>query len=205
MARDVVLLHVATMTNLVAALGWAISLVALDPDVAAAARAGERPVVDRAGLEAVRLGQRSIMMRTVLRPVRVDDGETVFDVEPPTIVATMLPLTNLGAAPGLDRWRPDRWLDDPRSGEPGLATPELVTTYGHGSHRCPARRFSMSAIARTVIGLWSRFDLLPRYDVPPQALPFQIGGVGRAAAPCLIDYRRLNPSRAAAPGGPGSS
>jgi cytochrome P450 len=204
-ARDVVLLHVATMTNLVAALGWAIAFVALDPDSAAAGRAGDRPAVDRAGLEAVRLGQRSIMMRTVLRPVRVDVGDTSFEVDPPTIVATMLPLTNLGAAPGLDRWRPDRWLDDPRSGEPALATPELVTTYGHGSHRCPARRFSMSAIARTVIGLWSRFDLVPRSEAPPEPLPFQIGGVGRPAERFLIDYRRVSPSRPAAPGGPGSN
>ena len=129
-ARDVILLHVATMTNLVAALAWTIVRVLLDERATTEARAGDRAAIDRCSLEAIRLAQRSIMMRTALRDVELDDGETVRNVARGTIIATMLPVTNLA--------------------EP----PEHVTTFGHGSHRCPAKRFSMSAIAVSIVRLF---------------------------------------------------
>ncbi len=57
-----------------------------------------------------------------------------------------------------------------------------VTTFGHGSHRCPAQRFSVSAIVRTLAQLLNNFDLTAGFDeiVP---LPAQIGGVARSARP----------------------
>ncbi len=169
-ARDVVLLHVATMTNLVAALGWAIVRVLLDDDALASVIAEDRPAIDACTLEAIRVGQRSIMMRTALRPVEVDDGEATHQVDRGTIIATMVPVTN----------------PDPTT------PPELVTTFGHGSHRCPARRFSMTAIARTLVQLCSTFALDPEFDATPESLAHQIGGVGRAATPCPVSYRRLS-------------
>ena len=42
-ARDVVLLHIATMTNLFAALGWTLAQLALDPGVLARVAAGDDP------------------------------------------------------------------------------------------------------------------------------------------------------------------
>lgn len=149
-AYDVVLLHVATMTNLVAALGWAL-LAAL-----------ERPdePVDLVALEAIAAAQRSIMMRTALRDLEVDG----WAVRRGTIVATMLPVTH------------------------GETEPTLITTFGHGSHRCPAKRFSMTAIARTVAALRSTFELT--VATVPDVLEYQIGGVGRPAGPCPVTYVR---------------
>lgn len=163
-ARDVVLLHVATMTNLVAALGWLVVRTLVDGGVDAV-RVADRAEIDRRSLDAVRRGQRSIMMRTALRPLSFDDGRQVWDVEPGTILATMVPITNEEDGP---------W----------------VTTFGHGPHRCPAKRFSLSAMARALVALGEEYDMAPRFGRLPASLELQIGGVGRAATPCEVDYVR---------------
>jgi cytochrome P450 len=187
---DVVLLHVATMTNLFAALGWTLALVLLHPDVRARLEAGTDPaLMDRVALEAVRLGQRSIMMRAVLAPCDVYDGDTVYRLERGVVLATMVPLTNTGAAPGLDTFDPDRWAGRRLRDEGALAAREQVTTFGHGSHRCPAQRFSLSAIGRAVQRLLATYELEPAFGAL-RPLPLQIGGVARAADPCPVAYRR---------------
>jgi cytochrome P450 len=170
-AGDVVLLHIATMTNLFAALAWTLALVLLRPT--------DMPL-DRCALEAVRLGQRSIMLREVLRPFTFDDGHRPYALERGVQLATMLPLTNTDR-PGAE-YDPSRW------GDRALHHDVTVTTFGHGSHRCPAQRFSLSAIVRTVGRLRETFAMTPQFDaVTP--LPSQIGGVARSASPCPVVYR----------------
>ena len=56
-ARDVVLLHVATMTNLVAALGWTMVRVLHDGTSAEAVAAGDVATVNRRALESIRPAQ----------------------------------------------------------------------------------------------------------------------------------------------------
>ena len=187
---DVVLLHIATMTNLFAALGWTLALVLLHPEVRARIEAGDDPtLLDRTALEGVRLGQRSIMMRTVLAECEVRDGEQTYRVEPRMVLATMVPLTNTTAAPGLDRFDPDRWSGRRLRDEDALAAREQVTTFGHGPHRCPAQRFSLSAIGRSVDRLLATYVLEPDFGAV-RPLPLQIGGVARAADPCPVTYTR---------------
>jgi cytochrome P450 len=187
---DVVLLHVATMTNLFAAIGWTLCLVLLDADVAGRVAAGADPAyLDRCALEAVRIGQRSIMMRSVLRACTFDDGVAEYALAPGVILATMLPLTNTTVLPGLTRFDPDRWAGRRLRDEAALPARELVTTFGHGGHRCPATRFSLSAIGRAVGRLCTTFELHPRFDAV-RPIPSQIGGVARAADPCPVDYVR---------------
>jgi cytochrome P450 len=171
-AGDVVLLHIATMTNLFAALAWTVSQVLLHPT--------DSPL-EQCAFEAVRLGQRSIMLREVLRPLVFADGENQYHVSRGVQLATMLPLTNserVGAA-----YEPGRWS------ERALHHDVAVTTFGHGAHRCPAQRFSVSAIVRTVGKLLSTFEMTPEFaEVVP--LPAQIGGVARSAQPCVVGYHR---------------
>jgi cytochrome P450 len=195
---DVVLLHVATMTNLFAALGWTLCLVLLDPGVrtrvertARDADGADRGYLDRCALEAIRIGQRSIMLRSVLKPHELDDGRTRFRLDPGVLLATMLPLTNTTALPGRAGFDPDRWAGRRLRDGDALDAKEVVTTFGHGAHRCPAQRFSLSAIGRAVERLFATFDLRAGFD-SVRAVPSQIGGVARAADPCPVDYvRRL--------------
>jgi len=186
-ARDVVVLHVATMTNLFAALGWTLAQLALHRDVLARVAAGDAQLLERCALESTRIGQCSVMLRTVMQEVEIDDGRTRYALAPGVILATMLALTNTSAAPGLDVYDPDRWDGRRLRAEDQLPTREAVTTFGFGPHRCPAQRFSLSAITRTVGRLAARYDLTAKFDAV-RPVPEQIGGVARAADPCPIGY-----------------
>ncbi|HEY3724182.1 MAG TPA: cytochrome [Acidimicrobiia bacterium] len=187
-AGDVVLLHVATMTNLFAALGWTLALVLLHPDVHQRIIDGDDAGLERSVLESIRLGQRSIMMRTVLAPCTVRDVSATYELPPGVVLATMVPLTNTTAAPGFDGFDPDRWDGRKLREERALPARELVVTFGHGPHRCPAQRFSLTAIGRAVRALVDAYELVPAFDAV-RPLPLQIGGVARAADPCPVAYR----------------
>jgi cytochrome P450 len=186
-ARDVILVHLGSMSNLFAALGWTIVDLLLHPDVQARVRAGEEGLLERCALESTRLAQRSIMLRAVLRPTTVTDEATTWSVEPGDVVATFLPLTNTSAMPGLEGYDPDRWLRRRLRDEDQLAARELVTTFGHGRHTCPAMPFSLSAMTRSVQRLLDAHDLEAGFD-GARPLPGQIGGVARADGPCPMHY-----------------
>jgi cytochrome P450 len=103
------------------------------------------------------------------------------------MIATMLSVTNTSAAPGLDHFDPAHYRGRRLAPSVVLPTKELVSTFGHGIHTCPAQRFSVSAIVIAVRSLLERFDLEPRFT---EALPRtrQIGGVARAERPCVVRY-----------------
>jgi cytochrome P450 len=186
-ARDVVLLHVATMTNLFAALGWTLALLATHPAALERVRTGDASYRERCALEAIRLGQCSVILRTVLRDIEIDDGKALYRVQRGVTLATMLALTNTTSLPGFDTFDPDRWDGRRLRAESSLPAREAVTTFGFGPHRCPAQRFSLSAITRVAHGLADRYDLDARFT-KVRAVPEQIGGVARAADPCPIAY-----------------
>jgi cytochrome P450 len=192
-ARDVVLVHLASMSNLFAALGWMLVDLMQRPELLARVRAetkrGDTDLVERCALESTRLAQRSIMMRTVLAPVDVDTGAVTYRAEPGVVIATFLPLTNTSAAPGLDRYDADRWAGRRLRADGAPETRELVTTFGHGRHTCPAQPFSLAAMCRSVSALVDRYDL-ELMDGPPGPPAGQIGGVARSAGPCPVRYRR---------------
>ncbi|SPM43156.1 cytochrome P450, partial [Mycobacterium numidiamassiliense] len=190
-ALDVALIHVASMSNLAAALGWALVDLLEHPAELARIRGGGAGVADfaqRCALESTRLAQRSIMTRAVLSPVRLDTGEVTYQVPPGWTIATLLPLLNTSAAPGLERWDPDRWNRHRLIEQHTLASPMLVTAFGHGRHSCPAQPFSLSAITAATTALLRDYQMTPRWTSHPQPVPAQIGGVARARGPCLVDY-----------------
>ncbi|MGI9601795.1 MAG: cytochrome P450 [Acidimicrobiales bacterium] len=189
-ARDVIVLHLGSMSNLFAALAWTIvDLLRHEPARDQVLAADDPSWVERCALESTRLAQRSIMLREVLQMVQIDDGTTEWTVTPGATIATLLPLTNRSAGPGLDRYDPDRWVGRRLADPPDLAARELVTVFGHGSHICPARPFSLAAMALVITELFTTFELQPQYEsVGPR--PGQIGGVARADRPTPVRYRR---------------
>ncbi|MCU1351807.1 MAG: cytochrome [Acidimicrobiales bacterium] len=189
-ALDVALIHVASMSNLAAALGWALVDLLAHPGERARVAAGDRAVAEQCALESTRLAQRSIMARYVLDPVQLDVGPTTHAVAAGVTIATLLPLTNTTAAPGLDAWDPDRWNRRRLASTAGLPTPQLVTAFGHGRHTCPAQPFSLAAMTAAVIRLLDAFELTAAWDAHPRPVAAQIGGVARAADPCPLAYRR---------------
>jgi cytochrome P450 len=118
----------------------------------------------------------------------VDVGDRVHRVGPGTLITTMLSVTNTSAADGLDAFDPGHYDGRRLVAAESLPAKELVSTFGHGSHTCPAQRFSISAIRTAVVTLLDRYELEPRFT-DPAPLTRQIGGVARADRPCPVAYR----------------
>ena len=189
-ALDVVLVHVASMSNLNAALGWALVDLLEHPDALERVRGGDAAFASRCALESTRLAQRSIMSRHVMSPVALDTGATTYEVGPGVTIATLLPLTNLDPALGHDRWDPERWDRYRFTDTAGLASPQLVTAFGHGKHTCPAQPFSLAAMTASATRLLTTYDLTTRWTDHPLPVPAQIGGVARASGPVEVSYSR---------------
>jgi len=190
-ALDVALIHIASMSNLAAALGWTLVDLVEHPAELARVRAGGPESADlaqRCALESTRMAQRSIMARTVLSAVEFDTGAVTYQVPPGWTIATLLPLLNTSVVPGLQRWEPERWTRHRLTEQDALPSPMLVTAFGHGRHSCPAQPFSLAAMTAASTHLLSKYQLAPRWTSHPQPVPAQIGGVARAAGPCRVDY-----------------
>jgi cytochrome P450 len=186
-ALDVALIHVASMSNLAAALGWALVDLLEHPEYVPRIRSREDDLARRCALESTRLAQRSIMTRAVLSPVCVDTGDATYEVPPGWMVATLLPLLNT-TTPDLTQWDPDRWTGHRLRDTRALPSPMLVTAFGHGRHSCPAQPFSLAAMTTAVTRLLGTYRMTPRWTAHPVPVPAQIGGVARAAAACPVDY-----------------
>jgi cytochrome P450 len=195
-ALDVALIHVASMSNLAAALGWALVDLLEHPAALERIRLGDNNSADtedfarRSALESTRLAQRSIMTRTVLSSVLFDTGEVTYQVPPGWNIATLLPLLNTSVAPGMEQWDPDRWTGHRLNERDALPSPMLVTAFGHGRHSCPAQPFSLAAMTAATTQLLREYRMTPRWTSHPLPVPAQIGGVARAAGPCPVDYAR---------------
>jgi cytochrome P450 len=187
-ALDVALIHIASMSNLMAALGWALVDLLEHPQDANRVARGDEDFAQRCALESTRLAQRSIMSRAVLAPVDLDTGDQTYRVPAGWTIATLLPLLNTSAAPGLDTWDPGRWHRYRLVDAASLPSPMLVTAFGHGKHSCPAQPFSLAAMTRAVTRLLSTYDMTPSWTCYPRPVPAQIGGIARSADPCPVRY-----------------
>jgi cytochrome P450 len=188
--QDIALIHVASMSNLFAALGWGLVDLLEHPREAARVRYGDRELAEACALESIRLAQRSIMARYVLQPVTMDVGGARYDVDPGVTIATLLPLTNTSAAPGLDRWDPSRWKGRRIADTSMITATEMVTAFGHGRHTCPAQPFSLSTMTSAIIRLLTHYEMEPGWVDHPVPVQAQIGGVARSGGSCPLRYRR---------------
>ena len=187
---DVALIHIASMSNLMAALGWAMVDLLEHPAELDAVVGGDGELAQRCALESTRLAQRSIMSRAVLAPVDLDTGDATYRVPAGWTIATLLPLLNTSVAPGLERWNPDRWHRHRLADQDALPSPMMVTAFGHGRHSCPAQPFSLSAMTAAMTRLLGHYRMTPRWTSHPRPVPAQIGGVARAAGRCPVDYEQ---------------
>jgi cytochrome P450 len=192
-ARDVMLIHMGAQSNLYAALGWTLVNLLLRPELLAKVRAGDAELLERCANESIRVAQRSLTLRQVLKPIEVTSGAQHYTLRPGVLLATMLSVTNTTAAPGLERFDPAHYAGRRLAAEPAPAARELVSSFGHGRHSCPAQRFSISSIRIAVQRLLERYDLTPEFtSAAPRRR--QIGGVARSEHPCPVTYRE-NKSR----------
>ena len=185
---DVALIHIASMSNLMAALGWAMVDLLEHPAELDAVVGGDGELTQRCALESTRLAQRSIMSRAVLAPVDLDTGDVTYRVPAGWTIATLLPLLNTSAATGFERWEPARWHRHRLADRHALPSPMLVTAFGHGRHTCPAQPFSLAAMTLAMSRLLGHYRMTRRWTAHPRPVSQQIGGVARAADRCPVDY-----------------
>jgi len=188
-ARDVIVLHLGSQSNLFAALAWTLVNLLQAPEDLEAVRAGDDALLDRYAYESIRVAQRSITMRQVLRPIDVATDQGTFHLAPGVLLTTMLSVLNPTADARLATFDPDHYEGRRLALADELPAKELVSTFGHGSHTCPAQRFSISAIRTAVRALVERYDLTPEFE-SPGPLTRQIGGVARADRPTPVRYGR---------------
>jgi cytochrome P450 len=188
-ARDVIVIHMGSQSNLYAALAWTMINLVQRPELMEQVRAGDDALLDRCAHESIRMAQRSITLRQVLKPIEVDTGTTTYRLNPGVLLTTMLSSHNTSVAPDLDRFDPAHYEGRRLADTVTLPTKEMVSTFGHGIHACPAARFSISAIRVATRGLLDQYRLTPRFT---RAVPRrrQIGGVARSARPCPMEYQR---------------
>jgi cytochrome P450 len=186
-ARDLMLIQMGAQSNLFAALAWTLVNLLLRPALLARVTAGDDALLERAAHESIRLAQRSLTLRRVLRPFALETETGRHRLAPGVLLATMLSVTNPTAAPGLERFDPDHYRGRRLADAAAPPARELVSTFGHGRHACPAQRFSISAIRIAVRRLLERYELAPLFrSAAPRRR--QIGGVARAATPCFVAY-----------------
>jgi cytochrome P450 len=208
-AKNVMILHLASLANLYASLAWTLVNLLLHPQHRAAVEAeadavaarygrdrvlhdqralADMPLLESCAMESIRLSQRSITLRKVMRPCRVETDQGSFMLAPGVFVTTLLSVNN--AAYGtLDRFDPRHYDRGRLADHVEVPAKELVSTFGHGRHACVGERFATSAMKIAMIRLLTTFDLEPGFASasPP---PAQMGAVARAAAPCPVRYRR---------------
>ena len=159
------------------------------PDLLAQVRAGDDTLLEQCANESIRMAQRSITMRQVLRPIEVEISNQTYTLAPGTLLTTMLSVTNTTAAPGLDTFDPHHYVGRKLDPSVQLPTKELVSTFGHGPHSCPAARFSISSIRIAIRLLLEQYDFTPLFGAA-EPRTRQIGGVARASRPCRVRYVR---------------
>ncbi len=188
-ARDVMLVHMGSQSNLFAAMAWTLVHLLERPELLDKVRSGDDALLERCAHESIRLRQRSIVLRRILKPCTIETEEATYALEPGIFLATTMAVTNTTALDGLERFDPDHYGGPQfqRNGE--LAARELVTTFGHGGHYCPAARFSISSIRIALRALLDQLELERRFE-GPKPLRRQIGGVARADRPARVGYRR---------------
>jgi len=182
------MLHLGSQSNLYAALAWTLVEILRHPALLDQVRAGDDALVERCVNESIRLAQRSITLRLVLRPLDIALEDRAYRLAPGVLLATMLSVNNVTAAAGLEHFDPAHY--DGRRLAPivPLAAKELVSTFGHGAHACPAHGEPDGRHGEALRRLVERYELKARFTTVA-ARRRQLGAVARAESPCMVEYR----------------
>ena len=188
---DVTLIHVASMSNLFAALGWHLVDLVEHPDEAEQVRLGDAGLAETCALESTRMAQRSIMARFTLAPVTMDLEQGPLDdpvghdrrhaaaAHEPECGARARPVGSGAVEPSqaahAERLGCRRARHGVRARWSFLPGPALLLVRHDPDVAAPAVASSGGSC---------------RWSAHPEPVRAQIGGVARSAAPCRARYWR---------------
>jgi cytochrome P450 len=202
---QILAIHMASQSNLFAAIAWTIVNIAARPNVKTRlleeigqAKESFGPdfftdakckldYLEKCYYESIRIAQQSLTLRLVLEPIRISE----YTIVPGYYIATLLSCLNTDTEGGIladaDQFLPEQHYD--KGGKLKGVPPGAeysISTFGYGPHSCPGRAFANSAAKAVCGALFDRFDL----DVPSKCeiIPSQMGAVGRPVVPPTIPY-----------------
>eukprot|EP00118_Oscarella_pearsei_P010338 m.63062 g.63062 ORF g.63062 m.63062 type:complete len:469 (+) comp35137_c0_seq1:203-1609(+) len=202
-AVNVFQFHLASQANMYAALSWTLINLLLHRDtcmegVLREVQQGDGHTDDMEFLdqltfiedvaqESLRLAQQSITLRKVMK----ESPFGSYRVKKGCYLATLLSITNMGVPDGQQppgQFWPFRKLDEASLGSQQY----VVSTFGHGFHACPGKKFALLIVKAFLIHALSgknKLTLEPQFktvDIPPGS----VGAVARASHPCLVKYTK---------------
>lgn len=203
-------IHMASQSNLFAAIAWTIVNVASDEAVQSKVMSEIRQTRDEFGSdwitnqkamsgftfleqcyhESIRFAQQSLTLRLVMQPVKIEQ----YTVVPGYYIATLLSCLNqqetlLRSATQFlplehyergGKLRPDALQKS--------ANEYVISTFGHGPHACPGKLFAIASAKAIVGSLFERFELQVPAK-PVKIIPTQMGAVGRPIEPAILRYK----------------
>lgn len=206
-AIDIIVIHMASQSNLFAAIAWTVINLILYPEYSDAVRKGNDELADKFGPdfiknanalaqmdlleqcfhESIRLAQQSLTLRLVGKPIKIQD----YTVVPGYYIATLLSCLNLQQ----DHFKDDasQFLPEKHYLRGGKINPECIvpgatyaiSTFGHGPHTCPGQRFAI-LLAKTIVSRLFEGAELSVKDRNIKIIETQMGAVGRPTAPVLV-------------------
>jgi len=195
------------LSNLYAAIAWCIVHILSDEKIKEAVTDDISSVKEKYGegflsqldainemdyleqllMESVRVAQRSITLRKVMSPVTLDDGHQEYIISPGAYITTLLSVTNF-QPPELEVFDPEHYTKNKLTADMAGFVKESVTTFGHGSHACPAQRLSHIITKIVLCKMLEHFDLRAQFtNAQPSGV--QLGGVARSEEPCVVSYK----------------
>ena len=203
---QILAIHMASQSNLFAAIAWTIVNIAARPNVKShflkeISEAKEEfggdfftnskcklEYLEKCYYESIRISQQSLTLRLVLQPIKISD----YDIVPGYYIATLLSCLNTDSNSGIlvdaDKFLPEQHYEKGGKLKGVSAGAEYsISTFGYGPHSCPGRAFANSAAKAVCGALFDRFEL----DVPSKCeiIPSQMGAVGRPVVPPTIPYK----------------
>ncbi len=202
-------IHMASQSNLFAAIAWTIVNIASNATVRERVLREIRETREEFGSdwmsqqkamsgftfleqcyhESIRIAQQSLTLRLVMKPVAIQQ----YTVVPGYYIATLLSCLNQqetllrSAAQFLPEEHYDRGgkVRPDALQKPG--TEYAISTFGHGPHACPGKMFAVASAKAIVASLFERFDLQPPAK-KVEIIPTQMGAVGRPIEPPVLQY-----------------
>jgi len=118
-------------------------------------------------------------------------------VVPGYYIATLLSCLNLEEnkfLEGADQFVPEKHYLRGGRVNPEAITPGAefaISTFGHGSHACPGKRFAIMLAKTIVSSLLDSYKLTFPRDTKVKIIETQMGAVGRPTDPVIVHYQKL--------------
>ena len=204
---DILVLHMASQSNLYAAISWTLVNLLLYPSYLQRVREKikelkekydnwfseaslkEMELLDQCFNESTRIAQQSLTLRLVLNPIEIEQ----YKIVPGYYIATLLSCLNTDDSilPNASKFSPEEHYENGKIKGFVEGADFSVSSFGFGVHSCPGKKFATIANKIILSHIIDKLDLTPQYT-DPKIIETQMGAVGRTVDPCTVKYKKID-------------